>query len=136
LTDKYINDYLTGTNTFSEEGKRALSAIIGSKRYELIDDGPYKGAYYIPQQNDSVTNTALIYNPITGQLQKVFIGDIPSQASRIKSKWMEEKGITHRTDRYSLFKEGGSIEMKQLGGGFSMDAWMNENRERELKERA
>lgn len=136
LTDKYINDYLTGTNTFSEEGKRALSAIIGSKRYELIDDGPYKGAYYIPQQNDSVTNTALIYNPITGQLQKVFIGDIPSQASRIKSKWMEEKGITHRTDRYSLFKEGGSIEMKQLGGGFSMDAWMNENRERKLKERA
>lgn len=136
LTDKYINDYLTGTNTFSEEGKRALSAIIGSKRYELIDDGPYKGAYYIPQQNDSVTNTALIYNPITGQLQKVFIGDIPSQASRIKSKWMEEKGITHRTDRYSLFKEGGSIEMKQLGGGFSMDAWMDENRKRELKERA
>lgn len=136
LTDKYLNDYLTGNDTFSKEGRRALSAILKYSNYEVINDGPYKGAYYIPQINDSVTNTALVYNPTTGTLQKVFIGDIPSQANRIKSKWMEEKGITHRTDRYNLFKEGGSIEMKQLGGGISVGDRMEEDRQKQLKERA
>ena len=136
LTDKYLNDYLTGNDTFTKEGRRALSAIMKYGNYEVISDGPYKGAYYIPQVNDSVTNTALIYNPTTGTLQKVFIGDIPSQANRIKSKWMEEKGITHRTDRYNLFKEGGSIEIKQLGGGISIGDRMEEDRQRQLKERA
>lgn len=136
LTDKYLNDYLTGNDTFSKEGRRALSAILKYSNYEVISDGPYKGAYYIPQINDQVTNTALVYNPTTGTLQKVFIGDIPSQANRIKSKWMEEKGITHRTDRYNLFKEGGSIEMKQLGGGISIGDKMEEDRQRQLKERA
>lgn len=136
LTDKYLNDYLTGNDTFTKEGRRALSAIMKYANYEVISDGPYKGAYYIPQINDSVTNTALVYNPTTGTLQKVFIGDIPSQANRIKSKWMEEKGITHRTDRYNLFKEGGSIEMKQLGGGISVGDRMDEDRQKQLKERA
>lgn len=136
LTDKYLDDYLTGNDTFTKEGRRALSAIMKYANYEVISDGPYKGAYYIPQINDSVTNTALVYNPTTGTLQKVFIGDIPSQANRIKSKWMEEKGITHRTDRYNLFKEGGSIEMKQLGGGISVGDRMEEDRQKQLKERA
>lgn len=134
--DKYINDYLTGDKLFTPEGKRALSAIIGSGKYETIETGPYKGKFYIPQTSDRTTNMGLVYDPITGGLQRVFIGDLPSQAERIKREWMEAQGITNREDRYKLFKEGGTIDLMQLGGGFSMDAWMDENRDKALKERA
>ena len=134
--DRYINDYLTGDNVFTPEGKRALSAIIGSGRHEVIDSGVHAGKYYIPQTSDRTTNRGLVYDPKTGGLQYAFIGDIPSQMNRIKQEWMEEQGIVNRSDRYKLFKEGGTIDVMQLGGGFSMDAWMNENREKELKERA
>lgn len=134
--NNYVNDYLTGNKVFTPEGRRALSAVIGSGRHEVIESGPHKGKYYIPQISDRTTNTGLVYNPTTGGLQKVFIGDLPSQAERIKREWMESEGIVNRQDRYKLFKEGGTIDMMQLGGGFNMGSWMDENREKELKERA
>lgn len=134
--DNYVNNYLTGNNVFSPEGRRALSAIIGAGKYETIAAGPYKGMYYIPQVSDRTTNMGLVYNPTTGTLQRVFIGDLPSQAERIKREWMEAEGIINRQDRYKLYKEGGSIDMMQLGGGFNMGSWMDENREKALKERA
>jgi hypothetical protein len=49
---------------------------------------------------------------------------------------MEEKGIVSRSDRYSLFKSGGTIEIKQLGGQFDIERDMRNAREKELKARA
>lgn len=133
---KYLNDYLTGDKIFSPEGQRAISALVGMGRYETVDDGPYKGMFYIPQQSDRTTNRALIYNPTSGEAMHVFIGDIPSQRRRITEAWKESEGITNKVDQYKLFKEGGSIEMMQLGGGFDADAWMQQAQEKSLKERA
>lgn len=133
---KYLNDYLTGDKVFSPEGQRAISALVGMGRYETVDDGPYKGMFYIPQQSDRTTNRALVYNPTSGEAMHVFIGDIPSQRRRITEAWKESEGITNKVDQYKLFKEGGSIEMLQLGGGFDADAWMQQAQEKSLKERA
>ena len=89
-----VNEGLKETERFEEEwaekigcdfsilmssGTGALiSALVGMGRYETVDDGPYKGMFYIPQQSDRTTNRALIYNPTSGEAMHVFIGDIPS----------------------------------------------------------
>lgn len=134
--DNYTDDYLTSDKLFTAEGRRALSGILGTGRYETIEAGPYKGKYYIPQVSDRTTNVGLVYDPVTSTLQKAFIGDIPRQAERIKRQWMEQKGIINREDRYKLFKEGGTINMMQLGGDFSMSDWLTEEKDKEVRERA
>lgn len=134
--DNYTDDYLTSDKLFTAEGRRALSGILGTGRYETIEAGPYKGKYYIPQVSDRTTNVGLVYDPVTSTLQKAFIGDIPRQAERIKRQWMEQKGIINREDRYKLFKEGGTINIMQLGGDFSMSDWLTEEKDKEVRERA
>lgn len=132
--DQYINEYLK--NPYTKEGKRALSAIIGAGKYETISEGPYAGMFYIPQTTDVQTKKGLVYDPNTGKLMNVFIGDIPSQFNKIRDKWKEEKGLIKATDKYSLYKEGGNISSMQIGGEFSFNDFMKEDREANIKARA
>lgn len=132
--DQYINEYLK--NPYSKEGKRALSAIIGAGKYETISEGPYSGMFYIPQTTDTQTQKGLVYDPNSGKLMNVFIGDIPSQFNKIRDKWKEGKGLIKTTDKYSLYKEGGNIHSMQIGGGFSFNDFMKEDREANIRSRA
>lgn len=132
--DAYINEYLQ--NPYTKEGKRALSAIIGAGRYETITEGPYSGMLYIPQEKDKATYSGLVYDPSTHTLRNVFLGNIPNQFNRIRDRWKEEKGLITPTTQYSLFKQGGNIQSMQIGGGFSFNEWMKEDKENNIKARA
>lgn len=131
---QYFNDYLS--NPFSNEGKRAIAGLIGMGYAKQIQGGDYQGMYYIPQyERDRKTNSGLVYDPINGRLFYSFIGDIPEEWDKIIKNYKLSTGEIQRRDKYS-FKEGGSIELMQLGGGFDANAWMSEDRQRNIEERA
>ena len=127
----YFNDYLA--NPFSKEGKRAIAGLIGNGYAQQLQGGKYQGMYYIPQyERDRRTNSGLIYDPLNGSLVYTFIGDIPDQWNKMIEEYKLANGLIERRDSYK-FKEGGSIEMMQLGGGFDANAWMEEDRQKGLE---
>ena len=127
----YFNDYLA--NPFSKEGKRAIAGLIGNGYAQQLQGGKYQGMYYIPQyERDRRTNSGLIYDPLNGRLFYTFIGDIPDQWNKMIEEYKLANGLIERRDSYK-FKEGGSIEMMQLGGGFDANAWMEEDRQKGLE---
>ena len=129
----YFNDYLA--NPFTQEGKRAIAGLIGNGYARQLQSGKYQGMYYIPQYDrDRRTNSGLIYDPINGKLFYSFIGDIPEEWNKMIDEYKLANGLIERRDSYK-FKEGGSIEMMQLGGGFDANAWMEEDRQRDLETR-
>lgn len=131
---QYFNDYLL--NPFNSEGKRAIAGLIGMGYAKPIQEGDYQGMYYIPQyERDKRTNSGLVYDPINGRLFYSFIGDIPEEWNKIINNYKLSKGEINRRDKYS-FKDGGSIELMQLGGGFDANTWMHEDRQKNLEERA
>ena len=127
----YFNDYLA--NPFSKEGKRAIAGLIGNGYAQQLQGGKYQGMYYIPQyERDRRTNSGLIYDPLSGRLFYTFIGDIPDQWNKMIEEYKLANGLIEKRDSYK-FKEGGSIEMMQLGGGFDANAWMEEDRQKGLE---
>lgn len=113
-----------------------LSYILKLGTMHPISDGTYKGWYYLPWEKDKQLNRATIYNPNTGQMQRVFIGYIPEERAKIDNKWKLDNGITQRIDDFKLYRDGGSINYMQLGGGVSMDDLDRQYRKQALKERA
>ena len=127
----YFNDYLA--NPFSKEGKRAIAGLIGNGYAQQLQGGKYQGMYYIPQyERDRRTNSGLIYDPLSGRLFYTFIGDIPDQWNKMIEEYKLANGLIEKRDSYK-FKEGGPIEMMQLGGGFDANAWMEEDRQKGLE---
>lgn len=125
-------------NPRNKELNRALLSYmleLGNVMYP-ISDGIYKGWYYLPWEEDRKLNRATIYNPITGYIQRVFIGDIPEERAKIDNKWKRDNGLIRRIDDFKLYRDGGSINHMQLGGGISMDDLDKEYRKQSLKERA
>lgn len=130
----YLNEYLA--NPFNFEGKRAMAALIGSGYAKKLASGKYQGSYYIPQYDrDRRTNSALIYNPISGSMFYTFIGDIPDEWKRMTEQYKLDKGIIKAEDAYR-FENGGVISIMQIGGGFDFNAWNEEDRQTNLKNRA
>lgn len=113
-----------------------LSYILKLGTMHPISDGTYKGWYYLPWEKDKQLNRATIYNPNTGEMQRVFIGYIPEERAKIDNKWKLDNGITQRIDDFKLYRDGGSINYMQLGGGVSMDDLDRQYRKQALKERA
>lgn len=128
----YFNDYLA--NPFSKEGRRAIAGLIGSGRAKMLQGGDYQGMYHIAQTDrDKRTNSGLVYDPKTGQLFYTFIGNLPDQWNEMTRQYNINNGHAKRSDAYA-FKEGGIISM-QIGGGFDMNSWMEEDRQRGLSEK-
>lgn len=113
-----------------------LSYILKLGTMHPISDGTYKGWYYLPWEKDKQLNRATIYNPNTGEMQRIFIGYIPEERAKIDNKWKLDNGITQRIDDFKLYRDGGSIDYMQLGGGVSMDDLDRQYRKQALKERA
>lgn len=130
----YFNDYLA--NPFTQEGKRAIAGLIGNGYAKQLQSGKYQGMYYIPQHDrDRRTNSGLVYDPINGRLFYSFIGDIPDEWNKMIDEYKLANGLIERRDSYRFLKEGGSVEVMQLGGGFDANAWMEEDRQKDLEAR-
>jgi hypothetical protein len=136
--DAYINDYLTNPEkTFSDEGKRAVAAMIGAGYAKPISSGKYQGMYYISNKynEDNNKNAALIYDDSTGKLFYGFIGDIPEAWNERTTNWLNLNNPADVHETYK-FKEGGQIPQHQMGGGFSFNNIIENDRNKDLAARA
>lgn len=124
-------------NPFVQEASRVLPYLLSNQQYarQLQD-----GRYYIAEHNedgtlkDKDTNSVLIYDPTKGTLSRNFIGDVEELWNEIKSNYGHSQGWSSPYERY--YKEGGSIDFLQFGGGIDINANIKNSLNTELNQRA
>lgn len=124
-------------NPFVQEVSRVLPYLLSNQQYarQLQD-----GRYYIAEHNedgtlkDKDTNSVLIYDPTRGTLSRNFIGDVKELWDEIKSNYGYSQGWSSPYERY--YKEGGSIDFLQFGGGIDINASIRNSLNAELNQRA
>ena len=109
----YLNTVLK--NPYSSEFNRAMQYLINNNGARQLSDG----RYYIRQDSDNDTQSALIYDPSRGALYKSFIGDVNSEWDIIKNKFLQNYNVGGGASRY--YKQGGMIESHQVGGTMALD---------------
>lgn len=132
----FITKYLV--NPFNPNAPKALAGLIGSGMAKQISAGDFAGMYYIPTQFNRNKNTALVYDPNTGQLFYTFLGDIPEEWEHMKKRFNIAKGYLKPTDIYQ-FEQGGTVQIFQWGGNaeaFDYDTWLMNDRQKEIEKRA
>lgn len=125
-TDPYFNliktgkghDLMTYLNTalknpYTQEFSRALQYMINKGGATQLEDG----RYYIAQQSDDKTQSALVYDPNQGILYRDFLGNIKPAWTSIKNKFYQN--LDPQTVAAQYYKEGGKIEEFQLGGSMA-----------------
>lgn len=127
----YIDKFFE--NPFVDESRRVIPLLLQDQAMskQLAD-----GRYYLSNDvnRDKETNTVLIYNPQTGTLERTFIGEVPFLWEEKKNNYAYSKGWGKASSKY--YKEGGSIELFQFGGGFDVDEFIRRKLDEELQERA
>ena len=124
-------------NPFTSEASRVLPYLLSNSQMsrQLSD-----GRYYISEYNDDgtskdeQTNSVLIYDPTKGTLSRNFIGDVKDVWDNIKSNYGHSQGWSSPYERY--YKEGGTIDFLQFGGGIDINAAINNSLDNELNQRA
>lgn len=107
----YINEVLK--NPYTPEFNRMMQYLINDGGLKPLSDG----RYYIRQDSDNTTQSALIYDPARGALYKTFLGDIASEWDIVKNKFLQNYNSDDGLERY--YKNGGMIEKHQLGGSMT-----------------
>ena len=71
---------------------------------------------YDPATVDEARQSVLAFDPATGKMEEIFIGNIESDWSNIKSRFMYDNGYESEAAQFK--KDGGSLYL-QSGGEFS-----------------
>lgn len=126
--NSYIKS-LHGGDPYTDANLRILlQGTFENQNHLFTDLGD--GSYLI---NDSVTETGQgsTYNPKTGYVKSVFLGDLASSNDAIKKlykqlgyNYLNKKYGTNYEDRTYVFKEGGEIPKYQQGSEVAFD-WKN-----------
>lgn len=81
-----------------------------------ISKGNYTGWMYDPATVDEARQSVLAFDPATGKMEEIFIGNVESDWNNIKSRFMYDNGYESESAQFK--KEGGSLYL-QSGGEFS-----------------
>lgn len=81
-----------------------------------ISKGNYTGWMYDPATVDEARQSVLAFDPATGKMEEIFIGNVESDWSNIKSRFMYDNGYESESAQFK--KDGGSLYL-QSGGEFS-----------------
>lgn len=109
----YLNTVLK--NPYSSEFNRAMQYLINNNGARQLSDG----RYYIRQESDNDTQSALVYDPARGALYKTFLGDIGSEWDIIRNKFLQDYSPKGGASKY--YKSGGVIEKYQIGGNMALE---------------
>jgi hypothetical protein len=115
-----MNAYKTGTEYNDANASILLQGTFYNHPEGFTDLG--NGNYLI---NDSVSDAGwgMTYNPKSGLRSKVYLGDIAKTNETVKNyfrqlmyKWVNDKyGTSYGNESSYVFKEGGIIQIYQLG---------------------
>ena len=81
-----------------------------------IDSGEYSGWLYDPSTVDDARQSVVAINPESGQMEEIFYGHVADYWSKLRSRYMQEKGYT---DPLAAFEKQGGVLTMQTGGSFS-----------------
>ena len=133
--DKNYKNYLNKffEQPFVEEANRIIPFLIANQNTsrQLSD-----GRYYLTNDiaKDKETNSALIFNPQTGTLERAFIGEVKDLWDELKTDYGNNRGWSNPYEKY--YKLGGVLEKFQFGGGFDVNKFIGDQLNSELKNRA
>lgn len=98
-----------------------------------ISKGNYSGWMYDPSTLDESRQSVLAFDPTSGKMEEIFIGNVESDWAKIKNRFMIDKGYIKESAQYK--KEGGILTF-QTGGEFSSYEMATKYKTSRNKERA
>lgn len=128
--EKYRKEYikhlksLYNTDSMTPDVVKVVMPIKAQQGIlKTISDGMYSGWLYDPNTLNEFNDSVLAINPVTGEYEDIFIGNIREYWEPIKRQFRIAMGYEKESD---LYKKNGGILKYQTGGAFDIEAFESE----------